>query len=421
MKTNSNGMDPDDLLTTNIFIPDDKATISQPPINPEIKRRFREQYERKRGMVGRRDVLPHDLYQDELLMTNGIKYCDDTNPEASKDRYLKEKRHVISVSSNSRNLTTYTVQTSLDQYQTIIGWPNPNHYSIKLTNTYRQVKSIRLIGAVIPNTDQVINNYNNDIYFQIAYDGDPDDPLTPGVNQYHIIITPGNYDGTDLARSIKSTANAEIIAQSGDTLSVDIINVTYNDKSGVFEIAPISENNPQPTKELYFTWTFSINSSDITKSMYYMIGFETNATVDDDDDLIYVQDFSNQVSIGGGKYVIYRNVRLLTEEYIFLCIKNMETIESTTNNSDIFAKILLDVPGGSLAFNTFEANAKIYPNAPLTDLGELEISFYRPNGQLYEFNGLDHTLSFEVIEHADYLVSSNFSTRRGIGDTSSVI
>lgn len=395
-----------DLLETNIFIPDDKQRIEKPPRDPRLKQAFRQQYEQKKNIVGARDVLQDDIYQDALLMEHGIKYCDEMNPELSKDRYLKEKRHAVSVDSRARDTTV---------------WSNPNHYKIDLPDTYRQVKSIRLTGAIIPNTDQVINNDNNDIYFQIAYDGNPDDPLTPDVDQYHIIITPGNYTGTDLARSIKATANIEIIAQSGDTLSVDIMNVTFNDKSNVFDITPITENNPDPTKELYFTWTFALNSVDTIKSMHYLLGFETNATTDDDGSLIYVQDFSNQVSIGGGKYNIYRNIRLITEEYIFLCITGMQTLEDTMKNKDTFAKILLDVPGGSLAFNTFETNSMIYDNVPLTKLNELEIWFYRSNRNLYEFNRLDHTLSFEIIEHSDYLVASNFSTIRGVGDQTSVI
>jgi hypothetical protein len=396
----------DDLLETNIFVPDNRQSITQPPSNPKLKQAFRQQYEQRRKSAMPRDVLPNDLYQDALLMEHGIKYCDEMDPNLSKDRYLKEKRHAVSIDSRARDTTK---------------WSNPNHYVIELPDTYRQVKSIRLTGAIIPNTDQVINNDNNDIYFQIAYDGDPDDPLTPGVDQYHIIITPGNYTGPDLARSIKATANAEIIAQSGDTLSVDIMNVTFSDKSMVFEITPITENNPDPSKEVYFTWTFALNTNDAMKSMHYLVGFETNATVDSNGDLIYVQDFSNQVSVGGGKYTIYRNIRLITEEYIFMCIKGMQTLEDTMKNVDTFAKILLDVPGGSFAFNTFETNAMIYANVPLTKLSELEISFYRSNRQLYNFNGLDHTLSFEIIEHADYLVSSNFSSIRGVGDSTSVI
>jgi len=170
------------LLETNIFVPDDRQSITQPPRDPKLKQAFRQQYEQRRKSAMPRDVLPNDLYQDALLMEHGIKYCDEMDPNLSKDRYLKEKRHAVSIDSRARDTTE---------------WPNPNHYVIELPDTYRQVKSIRLTGAIIPNTDQVINNNNNDIYFQIAYDGDPGDPLTPGVDQYHIIITPGNYKGTD--------------------------------------------------------------------------------------------------------------------------------------------------------------------------------------------------------------------------------
>lgn len=428
-------MEEGDLLDTNQFIEINESSITSPPKNPEIKKQFRKYIEDKQNITGRKDVLDTDEYQDDLLIRHGIKYCDDMSSELSKDRYLREKRHAISIDSRARNLVSYQVADGQiynpetgeyeTVYRTIPGYPNANNYAIDLGQTYRQVKSIRLTGAVIPNTDQIINNNNNDIYFQLAYNGDDDDPLIPGVDQFHIIITSGNYTGTDLARSIMATANAEIRAESIDpdtgvpTIGVDVMSVTFDTKTNVFEIT--IGTNPNPAKDLYFTWTFSIDSIDETKSMYYLLGFETNATVDDEGKLIYVQSFSNQIDVGGGKYSIYRNVRLLTEEYIFLCIKGMGTIEDTMGNVDCFAKILFSIPAGNFAFSTFETNAKIYVESPLNEISSLEISFRRPNKQLYDFNGLDHSLSFEIIEHADYLVSANMNSRRGVGDQTSVI
>jgi hypothetical protein len=422
-------MESEDLLDTNVFIDTSENTINKPPTDPIIKKRFAKQYEEKKNIVGTKNVLPKDEYNDELLLKHGIKFCDDMSPELSKDRYLREKRHAISIDSRSRNLTTYRVKdgeiydpdtnTYSDIYRTIPGWSKPNNYYIDFGQVYRSVKSIRLTGAVIPNTDRIVNNGNNDIYFQLAYEGDDDDPLIPGVDQYHIIITPGNYDGTGLAREIASQANAEIQSQSGETIGVNIFGVSFNTKSNVFSIT--IANNPSTTKDLYFTWTFSVDQTDFTKSVYYMLGFDTNATIDDDGDLVYVQSFSNQVDVGGGKYEIYRNTMLLTEQYIFLCIKNMGTMKDTMGNDDIFAKILFSIPAGNFAFNTFETNAKIYVESPLNELTGFQISFVRPNGELYNFNGLNHTLSFEIIEHADYLESANMNARRGVGDKTSVI
>jgi len=403
------------------------------------KAKFRKQIENKKKNIGLKDVPNGDILDDELLMTHGIKYCDDyqqSTDSNGKQRYLKEKRHVINIDSSRRRLVDTTIQNGViyneltqthdPVYETLIGYPEPNSYTFHFGKTYQNIKSIRLISTIIPNTDRVINNNNNDITFKMAYgddDGaDEDDLLTDGIDSYNIIVPLGNYTATELAQKIKSLANTAIKNAIGSTIEIDILNVTFDTKTGIFEISILT--NPSVTKTLYFSWDFIPNTSNDDKSLHNLLGFQYHSTEASGNE--YVTSFSNEVDLGGGKTTIYRTVRLLTEEYIFLCIDGLGTVDdigniSTQIRDNIFAKLLLNVGAGSYAFDTFTSNTMIFDDTTLKNLDKFKISFVRPSGELYDFYGLDHSMSFEFIEYGDYLIDAHYDSSRGVNDRTSFI
>jgi hypothetical protein len=104
------------------------------------------------------------------------------------------------------------------------------------------------------------------------------------------------------------------------------------------------------------------------------------------------------------------------ENYIYLINELLETVATTSEVEHIFAKILLSDPPGSLMFNTFLSNAKFFDITPLPKLAELEFKFVDQYGKLFNFNGIDHSISLEVEEYVDYLSDTQISDRRGIDD-----
>lgn len=114
--------------------------------------------------------------------------------------------------------------------------------------------------------------------------------------------------------------------------------------------------------------------------------------------------------------ILNRVISLEGDNYIYLTNELLETVATTGEVDHIFAKILLSDPPGSLLFNTFLSNAKYFDVTPLPKLAELEFRFVDRNGDLFNFNGVDHSISLEVEEYVDYLSDTQLSDRRGIDD-----
>ena len=86
---------------------------------------------------------------------------------------------------------------------------------------------------------------------------------------------------------------------------------------------------------------------------------------------------------------------------------------------NIFANILLSDPPGSLLYNTFVSTAKTFED-PKDVLAELEFSFRRHNGKLFDFNGIPHSFTLEFYVYVDRLTDSNISSYRGVSDRGQV-
>jgi len=67
-----------------------------------------------------------------------------------------------------------------------------------------------------------------------------------------------------------------------------------------------------------------------------------------------------------------------------------------------FAKILF--PGNSnTLYNTYVSSQKVYYDYLFNNLSQLEIAFVTNNGNLFDFNGAEHSFSLEITEIIDKL------------------
>ena len=63
---------------------------------------------------------------------------------------------------------------------------------------------------------------------------------------------------------------------------------------------------------------------------------------------------------------------------------------------DVYSKINLTGLPGKILYNSFIPNSNFYYN-PIKNLTKLAISFYSSNGELFDFNGLDHSFTLELV------------------------
>ena len=83
-----------------------------------------------------------------------------------------------------------------------------------------------------------------------------------------------------------------------------------------------------------------------------------------------------------------------------------------------FAKILLNVEPGQIAFNSFTRGPYIFPT--LTDITTpLDIQWVYGDGTPVDFGGVDHTFVLEFIQYSSRADVNEYNTRMGYIDTTS--
>ena len=116
--------------------------------------------------------------------------------------------------------------------------------------------------------------------------------------------------------------------------------------------------------------------------------------------------------------LINRLISLEGENYCYITSQAIgSTMEDSSGVSNIFAKVLLNFSPGTVAFNSFITNPRIYDQeGPLKELSSIDLHVKIHNNINYEFNDIDYSLALEIVELVDIVPNSQFSAVRGVGD-----
>jgi hypothetical protein len=103
------------------------------------------------------------------------------------------------------------------------------------------------------------------------------------------------------------------------------------------------------------------------------------------------------------------------DDYILLSSPQLSSFEknSIQTYDDIFAKILLTGEPGTFLFNTHKSTPKVFYDNELPTINELEFTFKRPDGTLFEFLGKDHSFTLKVTQLINKIGGNDFSSRTG--------
>jgi len=376
-----------------------------------------------------------------------------------------------------------------------LGYPNPNNYEIELEQRFYNIINIEIISSEFPNTQQIINNSNNKIYWENLDDGD---------YIYELILTNGNYTPESLKQEIENQFyNTGRINYDVDTTSNVISHYTNNNivyvdidiNTSVVTFTSYAKNILQypfvgtiPTisdvagsipTEIISNYKLIINHPNhglkvgdgiiISNSISYM-GIptniiNTNQTISDviDNNTYYVKlnsfnlenlrknskggtsveiyrpnimrllfnknntcgtilgfrdagsetsitnynniiknneayDNESLLDVNGNEKIITNNVLQLSgDDYILITCNNLNLnkINDIGNNKQLFGKIQLSGSPNRILFNTFVPMEKILLE-PIPELSSLNLSFYSPSGNLYEFNGKNHSMTIKI-------------------------
>ena len=108
---------------------------------------------------------------------------------------------------------------------------------------------------------------------------------------------------------------------------------------------------------------------------------------------------------------LYNPVDISGDKYIYFSIKGFNKILDINKSISSFAKIILPSAPGKDMFNNFISTETTFDDKPLDELTELEINFYDIQGNLFDFNSLNHSFTLEIVEEIDYIEDTNILSK----------
>lgn len=219
-------IDPNDLLSTNVFI---NEPILEDIVSDEENDDFKKYYLSKKEKNAERDVQTKlDIRTAKINENEAIQLSDisSVNDLLISNKFTGESNsnkgaNVDSFSINSGTTGPAAIRVKKD-IKTLISidsrdrdkvkFPLPSHFDIFLGKTFYNIREVRLVSIEFPNTNAVINNNNNLIYWIDKEDIDLDviDNITNTYPVYKTTLRTGSYvlsslqsEMTDAMRLIK--------------------------------------------------------------------------------------------------------------------------------------------------------------------------------------------------------------------------
>lgn len=248
-------------------------------------------------------------------------------------------------------------------------FPNPGNYVIELEKEYRDVTHIELVSACLPNSGYSINRHNNMIYYRSRNGAQPATATHDSVLE----IPVGNYDYDD----IDDQPTALLTALNDELDGVPFL-FRFDSVLQRFTIEP---------------------DAGIVVDFY--AGLPSGA-----DDIIGISGSSSLAGSRGNTLsaaapTMPRNFQLYPQRYLTLKIRDMERCSGNTASLDgSFAVIPLETTGRNFTLtkdgDTLNNTSYTLYFPELRRIRKMEVSIYDPYGNIYEFNGHDHYMVFQV-------------------------
>lgn len=122
--------------------------------------------------------------------------------------------------------------------------------------------------------------------------------------------------------------------------------------------------------------------------------------------------------------VLHRSISLEGENYVYLVSESdgieLNTVLNSSSISNTFAKIILNESPGTLMFNSFISEPKIFDN-PIARIDTMRFKVVTPGGFPFDFNDIDYSFTLRVTELVDQMQSAFISSRTGTNEFENMI
>jgi len=256
------------------------------------------------------------------------------------------KKH-ITVDSKERNKDIHSKNKS---------YSDPNDYvmSIDKYNRFKNVVSVRIIEAMIPNSQYVINENNK--WLDIILPG--------GTTETNIELTPGNYSFSSLGAHLVT-----ILGNAGHVFTVVLDNT--------------ATRNTTITAASKFTLLFKTGQN-AKCSIANVLGFKR-------------EDKESIANIAVSDYAYHLN----NSKYVDIQIDEIPDIGNTLDikqdeTRQILKRIPIDVDFGQEKFYFVTDSDRSYNYFTPIELSKLTIKFYNDLGYIYDSNRIDNYIILEI-------------------------
>jgi hypothetical protein len=326
-------------------------------------------------------IVPVDLKGHNYVNAQNIKFTDSLDQIAS---------YFLLVDSSARNWDT----------------EDTNNYTIFLPEELQYVHSIELVDGFVPNTGYVITDHNNTFYFQ-------ETPHQVRTQTYYIAsIKPGNYTITELLNELKTCMHEASQSSSKYHLTLDQttdkITVCTNDDIGTGVFNLIFNDGTEVIGDRSFMETLVIDPITNRKKIE-KVEVSNSRRKYPNNSIGKILGFKADNLTGQLSYTGQMLYKLRADEYIALFVNTendedfKQVIAPSIENGANKAFAIIQLDRDNEYFNITSERKQIIENIryirtfnPPISFSKVKIQYRSSNGHLYNFNGIDNYLVFEI-------------------------
>jgi hypothetical protein len=97
--------------------------------------------------------------------------------------------------------------------------------------------------------------------------------------------------------------------------------------------------------------------------------------------------------------------------YLLLYINDFEGVQTNSNLTNSFSKILMMGNSGDIMFNTF-VNSPLEFDIPISSIDEFQVKFLYPDGSLPDFRNFDHSMTLRITERIGRPIRTGLNSRK---------
>jgi hypothetical protein len=301
----------------------------------------------------------------------------------------------------------------------LLSFPNPNSYVISFNAPFKNVVGIEVIEANIPRTMYTIDKYNNTIYYYIA----------SSVNEYNAITNNGQglneNTNMDIFKKLVIPVGNYTIQTFIPTFNSLMVQASKINENFIYEPIQIDNlsNPPELSNKIVFScknpFILNMNLSTIAETIGCNLNIDSNY-----DNILYkfFPNYQNNLNLLKLYHSFYNEqtqiyeiispgiVFFIGEKYIIVRSPEIEEHAFGSLGYNNFNQGIAKFKVSGVGFNDASVELTKLPVRefhPIGKLAKITFRFETADGNLYDFKGVNHTITYLIKYLKPKLINMN--------------